>query len=470
MKQKNDKLRNLLQDVFSDYEVTPEPDDWNRIAESLNKAKERRRFLWTVWSSAATILLLLALYTGNEYLSKRPSVAITHHTNTNAKYPIAVVKSPSSGILSSVQQPNEKKVLAKPVHEQATAKNIKAEKSYSDRMLAANNPKLTEQKQFPLINKQQPEANSQKQSSSLTLPVDKKNTDKAVTTNPILASVDTRKEVAEKKAKEQLAQEQLNALKENREVKKIKSTRSFILSGLALGNSSGFQPQGGSSSPPEIYSDPSTSALASNFNYLNSVKIYDLTSVVTPNISSIYQNVERNFKPPITIALTATFSLGNKFSLESGLQYTNLQSDGQVAIKSTNNNQFVTYNAYNINEVLHYVGVPLFMNYTFTGSKRLKAYISSGFTFEKGIRANYKVVSRDNIPGAIELHSHNSIKGLQESFTGGIGLGYSFIPHFELYIQPSLTYYFNSNSSNVTIYSTNPWLINLRSGIRYNFK
>lgn len=472
MKQEDDKLRNLLQDVFNDYEVTPEPGDWNRIAESLNQSKGRRRFLWPIWSAAATILLLLALYTGNEYFSNKPSIAVNHKTNTitNAQNRTTTVKRQTSSILSVIKQPSEKKSLTKPGHEQAVVKNTKTEKVHSDKILAANSQKLIANKQLPIINNQQPKANSQKQSSAKESTVPKTNADNIVVTDPTLASADKKKEISSEKAKEQLAQEQLNALKENREKKQATSTRTFILTGLALGNSSGFQTAGGGSDNLMAYDVAYSSPSLTSNMYLNSVKIYDLTATATPNISSIYQNIERNFKTPLTIAFTATFSLGAKFSLESGLQYTNLQSDGEVTIKSANDVQFITFNTYNVNEVLHYVGIPIFVNYTLTGNKRFKTFISSGLTFEKGIQAYYKAVSKDNIPGTVKFNSHSSIKGSQESFSGGIGLSYSFIPHFELYFQPSLTYYFKTNDSNVTIYSTNPWLINLRSGIRYNFK
>lgn len=470
MKQEDDKLRNLLQDVFNDYEVTPEPGDWNRIAESLNQSKGRRRFLWAVWSAAATILLLLALYTGNEYFSNKPSLATTNKTKTqfNTQKQFTAVKSQTGNNLPTKQFPNEKKVLVKSVQEKADSKNIKTEKINSDRIIAANNSNH-------LADNNQQTDNHQKFAPSKELQVTnessltKTKADKVIDINPTLASNDKKKEVASEKAKEQLAQEQLNALKENREAKKTKSDRSFILSGLALGNSSGFQPSSGSDQA--MINNPLSSPAGSNMNYLNPVNIYDLTaSTSAPRISSIYQNMERTFKPPITIALTATFSMGNKFSLESGLQYTNLKSDGQVTIKSANDVLSITYNTYNVNESLNYIGIPIFINYTLTDNKRLKTFISSGFTFEKGIRANYKAVSIDNIPGVLQLSSHNSIKGLQESFTGGIGLSYTFIPHFELYFQPSVSYYFKTNNSNATIYSTNPWLINLRSGIRYNFK
>ena len=141
MKQEDDKLRNLLQDVFNEYEVTPEPEDWNRVAESLNKAREHRRFLWAVWSAAATILLLLALYTGNEYVSNKSSIATTTNktkTQPNTQKQFTAVKSQSGNNVSTKQFPNEKKILVKSVQEKADSKNIKTEKVNPDRIIAAN--------------------------------------------------------------------------------------------------------------------------------------------------------------------------------------------------------------------------------------------------------------------------------------------------------------------------------------------
>ena len=97
-------------------------------------------------------------------------------------------------------------------------------------------------------------------------------------------------------------------------------------------------------------------------------------------------------------------------------------------------------------------------------------YISTGFSIEKGLDAKYKAVSEDNIPGLLPINSHNSIPGLQSSVYSGIGISYKFISHFELFSQPSVTYYIHSQNNNTNIYSVHPWLFNLRSGIRYTFR
>lgn len=464
MKQENDKLHNLLQDVFNDYEVTPDPDDWNRIAQSLNKAKSRRLFLWTVWSAVATILLLLAIYTGDEYFKSRPALAINHIKNTFAKkqnQPTSAYNKTTQSTLANLQ-PVEKKKLTNSIHEQIATNKIKAEKINSKNIHISS--AFSDKKEADKVSDQ---SNNSTKTEPTEVIVNKPDINNTISTNQILASKKEKEVVGGIKTKAQLAQEQLNALKENHEKKQIRSNRVFILSGLALGNSSGFQPS--SSSDKLMTGNAFASSLASNmFLYAN--QIFDLPSATAPNIGGLYQNIERNFKPPLTLALTATFSLGKKFSLESGFQYTKLQSNGQITIQSANNFQSIMYSTYNVNEVLHYVGIPVMLNYTLVGNKRFKTFISSGFTIEKGIQAYYKAVSRDNIPGAVQFSSHNSIKGLQESFSGGLGLSYLFIPHFELYVQPSLTYYFKPAEGNTTIYSVDPWLLNLRSGIRYTFK
>jgi hypothetical protein len=64
MKEEKDKLRDFMQEVLRDYEVTPDPEDWNRIEKTLHKGKGKRFVMWTIGSVAASLLILIALYTG----------------------------------------------------------------------------------------------------------------------------------------------------------------------------------------------------------------------------------------------------------------------------------------------------------------------------------------------------------------------------------------------------------------------
>jgi hypothetical protein len=123
-----------------------------------------------------------------------------------------------------------------------------------------------------------------------------------------------------------------------------------------------------------------------------------------------------------------------------------------------------------VDENLYYLGVPFILNYSFVQKRKSSYYISGGFSLEKGLIAKYKATPEDNFPGMEPIYSHNAIQGLQYSMFGGIGISYKFIRHFELFGQPSFTYYLKSDGKNNTVYSVHPLIFNLRTGIRYTIK
>ena len=242
----------------------------------------------------------------------------------------------------------------------------------------------------------------------------------------------------------------------------------IVFKGFSLSNSSGMLMQ---SSSNDLISYPGTfaSQLATSM-YLNSVKLFDNTYLSSSNIGTLFQNKNRNYLPPVTFGLNINLSLENNWNIETGIQYTRLQSNGTVSIHSSNAIQFSTSFGYKVTENLHYLGVPFIINYNFSQKKKTAYYVSAGFSIEKGLIAKYVANPEDNYPGMAPIYSHNAIKGLQYSLSTGIGISYKFIPHFQLFGQPSVSYYFESQGRNTTVYSIHPLLFNLRTGIRYTIK
>jgi hypothetical protein len=113
--------------------------------------------------------------------------------------------------------------------------------------------------------------------------------------------------------------------------------------------------------------------------------------------------------------------------------------------------------------------VPVIVNYNLSKSRKTLFYLSAGLSIDKGIIAKYKATPEDNFPGMLPIYSQNAIPGLQFSINTGIGITYKFIPHFELFGQPSIGYYFK-NGRTTSIYSQHPKILNLRTGIRYTIK
>lgn len=509
MKEEKDKLRDLMQKVFDDYVEAPDSEDWIRIEKSLQKIKGRRYIMWAIWSAAASLLLLIALYTGgilNHVDNAAVKVAINHSkqnnqsvtSTANANLTEKIIK--KTGTEKERQLPTNqsvKKFRQIPIktlstHNQLVNNNASAsnlEKATISQSKTHNKTTITvkeiqkfknsDANKMLLATEQFNRLLSEKSSKNIkpilsTQPTDSMN--RYYTSNSFVHAIRPKsigsishntssKQDKSKDFKNILPDNTL--LTENKKAELSNHVSSMRFNGLSLSNSSGFQMQ--TSSEVLSYSGAFASQLTSKM-YLTSVKKFDVASQSSPNIGDLFQNKKRDFTPPLTFGLNINFVLQGKWSIETGIQYTNLRSKGEVSIGSSNEVQFVTINKYKVNESLHYLGVPLIVNYMLFQKRKTKFYVSTGFSIEKGINAKYEAISADNIPGILPIYSHNSIEGLQYSVNSGIGIGYKFIKHFELFAQPSVTYYFNLRGKNTTIYTEHPWLFNMRSGIRYSIK
>jgi hypothetical protein len=454
VKEEKDKLRDFMQGVFQDYEVQPDPEDWNRIEKTLSKKKKRRIIPWIIWASAASLLVLMAIYTGDIFNhTEKGSLQIavnqttSHKTTTtpDQKTKIAAAATTQANVVEkqqtttqSVDKNDHKKVVTLAAVSIQEHNTVMASNKIASKPISINTIPSTESiKSF-------------------------RNTDLLV--HSIIPKTATL-----------LKYQHISDLKQppfNNHLTKdfLASNSSDIhFKGLSLSNSSGLIVQNSSGQKLMSYNGSFASQLASNM-YLGSIKTFDNTYLTSTNIGSLFQNKSRNYLPPVTFGLNINLSLQPNWSIETGIQYTQLQSTGAVSINSSGNLQFSTSFSYNVDERLYYLGVPITLNYSFAQKRKTSYYFSTGLSIEKGLIAKYVANPEDNFSGMQPIYSHNAIKGMQFSFTTGVGISYKFIKHFELFGQPSVSYYFNSLGNKTTIFSVHPLIFNLRSGIRYTIK
>lgn len=489
MKEEKDKLRDFMQGVFQDYEVAPEPEDWNRIGKTLSKGKGMRILPWIIWASAASLLLLLALYTGgilNHSESIHDLTAVNEHKTVKTPSSINTklskkesVKTGSDNKPLATNQPlekiNQSKVKGVVVATVKENKIVNAAKVKSvDRSIQVT--KTVEPKNTLLASNQTKEIlKDVSKDKTITVSTDQTLLSRSENNNLTVHAITPRSiELILNQRKpykydfEGLKYPFSGQLDGNLKEALANNTTSVKFKGFSLSNNSGLIVQ---SSGKEFmsYSGSFASTLASNM-FANSVKVFDNSLLSSLNIGNLFQNNSRDYLPPVTFGLNVNLSLENNLSIETGIQYTRLQSSGSISISSSNTIQFTTSFGYKVDENLYYLGVPFIINYNFAQKRKTSYYISAGFSIEKGLIAKYKATPNDNFPGMEPIYSHNAIMGLQYSMHSGIGISYKFIKHFELFGQPSLTYYFISGGKNTTVYSVHPLIFNLRTGIRYTIK
>ncbi len=164
---------------------------------------------------------------------------------------------------------------------------------------------------------------------------------------------------------------------------------------------------------------------------------------------------------PITIGLSVEKEIGNKFSLQTGVYGSYL--------RSTQNQSASLYFTDEIQE-LYYLGLPLNIAYRFAESERFAFYMKAGGMVEKNIGGRWRERIRRNgevIYSKLERDLENK---LQWSINIGGGVNYNLAGCTNLFIEPSLSYYFDNNSNIENIHKQQKLDITLQAGLRAVFE
>jgi hypothetical protein len=180
--------------------------------------------------------------------------------------------------------------------------------------------------------------------------------------------------------------------------------------------------------------------------------------IVGKEYRHVYTDV-KHFQP-VTLGVSLKYNLSDSWSITSGLNYTVLSS--QLSTGSYNH-------YYNSRQTLHYLGLPVTVNYTVWRSGQLSTYISGGGMVEKNVAG---ALSTDYIvDNKIEERSQEglSVKPLQWSVSSAAGMEYRLWKGIGLYAEPGVTYHFRNSSGVETIYREKPLNFNIRLGLRFSF-
>lgn len=161
---------------------------------------------------------------------------------------------------------------------------------------------------------------------------------------------------------------------------------------------------------------------------------------------------DRRYAMPVSFGAQLQTDIDKKFSVGTGLIYTLLASNYQEISQSYSRD---------INQALHYIGVPLNGYYNLFENKSVKIYVTAGAMLEKGVVASY----RENTDGIKKYYSE-SIPGVQFSAGGGLGLEWKLNKDFGIYLDPSMTYYFKGKQPS-SIRTAQPLQYRFEMGMRF---
>lgn len=162
---------------------------------------------------------------------------------------------------------------------------------------------------------------------------------------------------------------------------------------------------------------------------------------------------------PITIALSATKTLGKRWSMATGLQYSLLKStftlgEGNYYIKKY--------------QKAHYLGIPLQVSYKWLNLKKWEAYSSAGLTLNVPLhgKTQERYVTGASVPYSSKWHFTPPV---QWSVGANVGFQYKLNANWGIYAEPTFNWHIPNGSSTHTIWTEHPISVTVPFGVRYTW-
>ena len=151
---------------------------------------------------------------------------------------------------------------------------------------------------------------------------------------------------------------------------------------------------------------------------------------------------------PISFGLTVAYPLSKHWTLETGLVYTRLHSTFTNIMQQTQISK---------EQTLHYLGIPLHIQYLLLNNKQWKVYAKTGTQVDWNFRAKYEIEGVDT-----QMEKDYA----QWSLGAAVGLEYDIIPSLGLYAEPGFRYHFDNGSKVQNFFKDKPASWSLQLGIR----
>ncbi|WP_333698262.1 hypothetical protein [Bacteroides congonensis] len=414
---------NKLKEKLADYSEPTPASGWEQLEKELMPPVERKIYPYRKWMMAAAAVILLAVVSSvSLYFLGTPAADEMRHIQTPA-----LASTPD--VLPGVQQPDIQGTSVEPVlrsvaRENRLAKvdrNIPEHKMPVDEPAVKDEPALVVEEKDPgtVINEGEPtEETNAGQTQTQTK--------------------DKERPTAGNRPRRPSGRDKYHIPTE-----KPSSRKGTWSMGLGVGNSGGASSEVGSGAYPYM----SRVSMLSVSNGLMEIP-NDQTLVFedgVPYLRQAKQVVDIKHHQPISFGLSVRKALGKGFSLESGLTYTLLSSDAKLANDD-----------HQIEQKLHYIGIPLRANWNFLDKKLVTLYVSGGGMVEKCV---YGKLGSEK----------ETVKPMQFSVSGAVGAQLNATKRVGIYVEPGVAYYFDDGSDIQTIRKENPFNFNIQAGIRLTY-
>lgn len=162
-------------------------------------------------------------------------------------------------------------------------------------------------------------------------------------------------------------------------------------------------------------------------------------------------------KIPVTLGISMYYNLGKKWGIGTGINYTKLSSE----LRSGSESNFIKSD-----QTIHYIGVPVQVNYNVIQKGAFTGYVTAGALIEKSVAASVKTKYVVNDEVRDEVKENLEAKPFQFSVNTAVGVQLKVANKIGVYAEPGIGYHFKDNSSLNTIYKEKPFNFNMNFGIR----
>lgn len=243
----------------------------------------------------------------------------------------------------------------------------------------------------------------------------------------------------------------INELDKKPDLPKNKSDKSWMVSVLTGNASSGSAGQ-----VPGYATFNGSNMSISDVFHSSSTELDPLTQVLLANQD---QQVDAKIKHkmPVTFGASVYYNMGKRWGIGTGITYTKLSSD----LHSGSDLNYIQSD-----QTIHYVGVPVQVNYNVIKKARFTGYLTAGTLIEKSVSGSLKTKYVVENTLKDETEEKLSSKPTQISVNAAAGVQLNITNRLGIYAEPGLGYHFKDNSTLNTIYKEKPLNFNLKFGLR----
>ena len=163
-------------------------------------------------------------------------------------------------------------------------------------------------------------------------------------------------------------------------------------------------------------------------------------------LSKVPRKIEEKHHRPVALGLQVGVRVAPRVTLTTGVVYTKATSDFRS-------------DDFEATQTLHYVGVPLGINYEVWGTRRLHTYVAVGGEGDVNV-ANKTERNGEDVDAQKDR--------MQWSSNASVGLQYDIAKEIGLYVEPGVKYYFDNGSDIKNTFKDKKLNFSFQLGLRWN--